>query len=302
MDPTILTTLTLNAVGTGLTGMGLIVVLINLHGTQGYSQQLHIRYALYLIATCVGLLSNVMTITGTNNEHCSPIWSRLNNICWGFTKVFFSEVSLIRFEMVTPDYPFKIRAAVRVFTAIWYLAWLLVIQTQSGFLGCQMIYDLMPLYPIYSYQLLVDVVTSFRFLAVFYFLRWHRREINIVSLIVDLCVFATIVASLAEVIILLTELPQPLDKIDFQRILFSGSSNFVITGVLYCAMSVYGKLDKGSAGGPTSGSGSATSTQAAENFARRQSRKSGKGNDHALITVIQSTALVSTEGGDGMKI
>ncbi|KAI8814608.1 hypothetical protein BJ742DRAFT_786091, partial [Cladochytrium replicatum] len=140
MDSTTLTTLALNSFGTGIGLLGLIIVLISLIGTQGYSRQLHIRYVLYLAATALGTFSNVMTIMGTNNGTCSGVWSRLNNICWGFTKVFFTEVSLIRFEMVTPDYPFKIRTIVRVITALWYIGWLLVIQIQSTFYGCQMVY------------------------------------------------------------------------------------------------------------------------------------------------------------------
>ncbi|KXS16879.1 hypothetical protein M427DRAFT_55206 [Gonapodya prolifera JEL478] len=107
-----------------------------------------------------------------------------------------------------------------------------------------MIYDLMPLYPIYSWQLLIDVMTSSRFLFVLYSLRWRKRALNWITLIVDLCVLGTIIASIAEVVILLTELPQPLETINFQRILFSGSSNFIITGVLYCAMSAYSRLEK----------------------------------------------------------
>ncbi|KAI9360020.1 hypothetical protein DFJ73DRAFT_816364 [Zopfochytrium polystomum] len=245
MNQETFTTLALNAGGTGAAGMAILVVLINCYNQQNYNMELHTRYLGYLIAVFIGMLSNVLTIQTTNSGHCVGAWSRMNNIAWGFTKVLFTEVAWIRFEMVTASYPTAARIAVRVFSALWYFSWLAVIQFKSSFVDdCQMIYELYPLYPMYVYQLVADAIATARFMFVLYSLRKRRGEVTVISLVIDLCVLATMVASMTEVIILLTELPKPLAEIDFPRILFSGTSNFIVTGGLYCILSVFSKLDK----------------------------------------------------------
>ncbi|KAJ3342005.1 hypothetical protein HDU93_003527 [Gonapodya sp. JEL0774] len=196
----------------------------------------------------IGMLSNVMTAVTTNRGACEAIWSRLNNICWGITKLLFTDIALVRFEMVTPDYPQKLRIPLRVFSALWYGTWLIVIQSISVFVGCQMFYALMPLYPIYTWQLAVDVVASGRFLFVLSDYRRRKSDMSWISLIVDLCVFATLVVSTAEAVLLLSELPKPLAEINFVKILEMGTSDFIVVGALYCIMSVYSKLEKRSGG------------------------------------------------------
>ncbi|KXS15628.1 hypothetical protein M427DRAFT_32307 [Gonapodya prolifera JEL478] len=49
MDMDTVNNLTVNAFGSGLAVMGLIVVTVNLYRAQGFGRQLHVRYIVYLI-------------------------------------------------------------------------------------------------------------------------------------------------------------------------------------------------------------------------------------------------------------
>ncbi|KXS20218.1 hypothetical protein M427DRAFT_28510 [Gonapodya prolifera JEL478] len=248
MDLSTVTNITINAFGSGLAVMAFIVVTINLYGSRDFGRELHIRYMIYLTAVSLAMFANVMNIISSRQGACTPVWSRLNNICYYTTKIIFTDIALIRFVMVTPDLPKPVQVGMRVFGALWYLILLVVVQVGSGFdyAWCQLVFALEPGYPLFAFQFLVDICTTARFFYVLYSLRWRKKEINWISLIIDITVILAILSSLADSIIALSELAKPVLAINWERLLASGSAHFIIAGCLYCVMSVYSHLDKSS--------------------------------------------------------
>ncbi|KAJ3339621.1 hypothetical protein HDU93_007948 [Gonapodya sp. JEL0774] len=150
--------------------------------------------------------------------------------------------------MVTPSLAQKTMIGVQIFSAVWYLILLIVVQVGSGFdySWCQMLFAIEPGYPLFAFQFFIDIVTTSRFLFVLYSLRWGKKEINWISFIIDISIVLAILSSLVDSVIALSELTKPVQAINWQRFLASGSAHFIITGCLYCVMSVYSHLDKSS--------------------------------------------------------
>ncbi|KXS13051.1 hypothetical protein M427DRAFT_34287 [Gonapodya prolifera JEL478] len=268
MDLSTVSNLAINAFGSGLAVMAFIVVTINLYGSRDFGRQLHVRYMIYLIAdrrlreaVTLAMFANVMNIISSHQGACTPVWSRLNNICYYTTKIIFTDIALIRFVMVTPDLPKRRHVGMRVFAALWYAILLVIVQVGSGFdySWCQMVFALEPGYPLFAFQFLVDIVTTARFFYVLYSLRWRKKEIYWISLIIDITVILAVLSSLADSIIALSELGKPVLAINWERLLASGSAHFIIAGCLYCVMSVYSHLDKSSSKSNLSSRGARTS-------------------------------------------